>query len=98
MISAVGQLPRARRRRASAPRRPAKWRSWGSSRNPLGCNSHGSTRGLSRGTLYHSLRMRLLLFLAAAPLIAQQYDIVLANGRVIDPASGLDAVRHIGIR
>ncbi len=28
---------------------------------------------------------------------AQQFDIVLANGRVIDPASGLDAVRHIGI-
>src|SRR5882724_6680081 len=42
--------------------------------------------------------MRLLLFLAITPLLAQQYDIVLANGRLIDPASGLDAVRHIGIR
>src|SRR5712692_9089988 len=42
--------------------------------------------------------MRLLLFLAALPLLAQPYDIVLANGRVIDPAAGLDAVRHIGIR
>lgn len=26
------------------------------------------------------------------------YDLVLANGRVMDPASGLDAVRHVGIR
>jgi len=26
------------------------------------------------------------------------YDIVLANGRVLDPATNLDAVRHIGIR
>jgi N-acyl-D-aspartate/D-glutamate deacylase len=26
------------------------------------------------------------------------YDLVVANGRVVDPASGLDAVRHLGIR
>jgi N-acyl-D-aspartate/D-glutamate deacylase len=26
------------------------------------------------------------------------YDLVLANGRVMDPESGLDSVRHIGIR
>ncbi|BCS32467.1 D-glutamate deacylase [Luteitalea sp. TBR-22] len=26
------------------------------------------------------------------------YDLVIANGRVIDPASGLDAVRHVGVR
>lgn len=26
------------------------------------------------------------------------YDLVVANGRVLDPESGLDAVRHIGIR
>src|SRR4051812_36167332 len=37
-----------------------------------------------------------LLFLTAAS--AQQYDLVLANGRVMDPASGTDAVRHIGVR
>src|SRR5678815_4286674 len=42
--------------------------------------------------------MRLLLILLAAPLFAQQYDVVLANGRVIDPESGLDAVRSVGIR
>jgi dihydroorotase len=34
----------------------------------------------------------------ALPLAAQPYDIVIANGRVMDPASGLDAVRYIGIR
>ena len=32
-----------------------------------------------------------------APLTAQPYDLVLANGRVMDPESGLDAVRNIGI-
>lgn len=40
-------------------------------------------------------------FAFAAPILAQQqpqvYDLVIANGRVIDPESGLDAVRHIGI-
>ena len=29
---------------------------------------------------------------------AGPYDLVVANGRVIDPESGLDAIRHIGIR
>ena len=29
---------------------------------------------------------------------AISFDLVIANGRVIDPASGLDATRHIGIR
>src|SRR5881296_2789867 len=42
--------------------------------------------------------MKLLLVLLAAPLLAQQYDVVLANGRVIDPESGLDSIRHVGIR
>jgi N-acyl-D-aspartate/D-glutamate deacylase len=42
--------------------------------------------------------MKLLLVLLAAPLLAQQYDAVLANGRVIDPESGLDAIRNVGIR
>ena len=32
------------------------------------------------------------------PLAAQDYDLVIANGRVIDPESGLDQVRHIGVR
>lgn len=37
----------------------------------------------------------LLLTLAA---MAQQYDVVIANGRVMDPETGLDAVRNVGIR
>jgi predicted amidohydrolase YtcJ len=37
----------------------------------------------------------LLSFLHAQPA---PYDLVIAGGRVMDPESGLDAVRHIGIR
>jgi N-acyl-D-aspartate/D-glutamate deacylase len=33
-----------------------------------------------------------------APDPAPVFDLVVANGRVIDPESGLDAVRHVGIR
>src|SRR5256885_8227834 len=33
-----------------------------------------------------------------APLAAQDYDLVILNGRVIDPESGLDAIRNIGVR
>jgi dihydroorotase len=36
-------------------------------------------------------------FLFCAVLSAQTYDIVIANGRVIDPASKTDAVRWVGI-
>ena len=42
--------------------------------------------------------MRLLFFLAATLSAQTNYDIVIANGRVMDPESGLDAPRHIGIR
>jgi N-acyl-D-aspartate/D-glutamate deacylase len=41
--------------------------------------------------------MRLLLLMLPALLSAQTYDIVLQNGRVMDPESGLDAVRSVGI-
>ena len=34
----------------------------------------------------------------AAATQAQEFDVVLSRGRVMDPASGLDAVRDIGIR
>jgi N-acyl-D-aspartate/D-glutamate deacylase len=39
----------------------------------------------------------LLCLVVPAPTIAQQYDLVLVGGRVIDPESGLDAVRNVGI-
>jgi len=40
----------------------------------------------------------IVLLALAAPLAAQPYDIVLANGRVMDPESNLDAARNVGIR
>ena len=44
--------------------------------------------------------MRLLMVVLglACAAWAQEFEVVIANGRVMDPASGLDAVRHIGIR
>ncbi len=38
------------------------------------------------------------LFLVAAFATAQQYDLVLEGGRVMDPETGLDAVRNVAIR
>jgi N-acyl-D-aspartate/D-glutamate deacylase len=38
-----------------------------------------------------------LLVLASSALYAQQYDLVIEGGRVLDPESGLDAVRNVGI-
>jgi len=37
------------------------------------------------------------LLILLTPLSAQQYDLVIRNGRVIDPQSGLDAIRQLGI-
>ena len=36
-------------------------------------------------------------FLLLSPIYAQQYDLVIQGGRVIDPETGLDAVRNVGI-
>jgi len=44
------------------------------------------------------MRLPVILFAFAAALAAQPYDIVLANGRVMDPETNLDAVRNVGIR
>jgi N-acyl-D-aspartate/D-glutamate deacylase len=41
----------------------------------------------------------LYLFLFSTPFLsAQQYDIILEGGRVMDPDTGLDAIRNVGIR
>ncbi|MFM7784221.1 MAG: D-glutamate deacylase, partial [Gammaproteobacteria bacterium] len=41
----------------------------------------------------------LLIGLAfALPVAAESFDLVLANGRVMDPETGLDAPRNVGIR
>src|SRR6516162_10295965 len=43
-------------------------------------------------------KLALLCLLAVAPFsLAQQYDIVIEGGRVVDPETGLDAVRYVGI-
>src|SRR5690348_15081140 len=43
--------------------------------------------------------VRILSFLLlAGSLLAQPFDLVINNGRVLDPATNLDAVRHIGVR
>ena len=39
-----------------------------------------------------------LFLFATTALSAQQYDLVLEAGRVIDPETSLDAVRNVGIR
>jgi N-acyl-D-aspartate/D-glutamate deacylase len=47
----------------------------------------------------YNLRMRGVLLLSLSCLVsAQTYDVVIASGRVMDPESRLDAVRHVGIR
>ncbi len=40
----------------------------------------------------------LLALLLAQSLFPQTYDVVLSNGRVMDPESGLNAVRNVGIK
>ena len=46
--------------------------------------------------------MRIVLFALclalAAPSFAQTYDLVIEGGRVMDPETGMDAVRNVGIR
>ena len=39
-----------------------------------------------------------LICLAASVAAAGDYSLVISNGRVIDPETGLDAIRHVGIR
>lgn len=44
------------------------------------------------------MKFWLLSLLISAPVLAQTYDVVLANGRVIDPETNFDAVRNVGIQ
>jgi N-acyl-D-aspartate/D-glutamate deacylase len=59
-----------------------------------------SVPGLTGATL--AMIAALLLRLSAAAAVreqgAQAFDVVLNGGRVMDPASGLDAIRHVGLR
>ena len=38
------------------------------------------------------------LLAAAIPAVAQTYDVVILNGRVMDPETGYDAVANVGIK
>ena len=46
------------------------------------------------------LRFGLILCACLLPVLAQQtdFDLVIHHGRVMDPESGLDAIRHVGVR
>lgn len=48
---------------------------------------------MSRAVL--ALALTVFLFACSSP---PRYDIVIENGRVMDPESGLDAIRHVGIQ
>jgi N-acyl-D-aspartate/D-glutamate deacylase len=51
------------------------------------------------GTTMHRLILSLgLLAFSTTIVAAQQYDLVLEGGRVMDPETGLDAVRNVGVR
>lgn len=41
--------------------------------------------------------LSICLLMFSVPLVAQAYDLVIEGGRVMDPESGLDAVRNVGI-
>src|SRR5579864_6309189 len=48
--------------------------------------------------LMPKLTLSLVLLIFSTLTTAQQYDIALEGGRVMDPETGLDAVRNVGIR
>jgi N-acyl-D-aspartate/D-glutamate deacylase len=43
------------------------------------------------------LILSVALILCALPALSQSYDVVIQGGRVLDPETGLDAVRNVGI-
>ena len=71
----------------------------GASGHPLDLASH--TSGAYDRTLMRKLLSFILLFFflfGSTLLSAQQFDVVIEGGRVMDPETGLDAVRTVGIR
>ncbi|MGB7131355.1 MAG: D-glutamate deacylase, partial [Candidatus Sulfotelmatobacter sp.] len=50
-----------------------------------------------RKLVFHLFFFVLLLWGFSTVCVAQQYDLVIEGGRAIDPETGLDAVRNIGI-
>src|SRR5271154_5993678 len=57
-----------------------------------------SCASLVRGIMRLLILSLFFLFCSTTIVAAQQYDLVLEGGRVMDPETGLDAVRNVGIR
>ncbi len=49
-------------------------------------------------TAFRAAFLFLAVAIAACGPAVEEYDLIIANGRVIDPETGLDAVRHVGLR
>ncbi|MGI9262348.1 MAG: amidohydrolase family protein [Woeseiaceae bacterium] len=51
------------------------------------------------GTTLHNRFLLIVMLFLVSPVSAQEtFDIVISNGRVMDPETGLDAIRNVGIR
>ena len=48
--------------------------------------------------IFAAVMVTALFLVGSAPAQKSEFDLVLANGRVMDPESNLDAVRYVGIR
>ena len=71
---------------------------WHAGRACQGTLSRCPARSLVPGPWSPSLCLVLAGMSSTPAPAAAPYDLVVANGRVMDPESGLDAVRHVGIR
>jgi predicted amidohydrolase YtcJ len=56
-----------------------------------------NTMRIKTDVMTFSILVMALIFVKM-PLAAADYDLVIVNGRVMDPESGLDAVRNVGVR
>jgi len=48
--------------------------------------------------IFAAVMVTALFLVGSAQAQKSEFDLVLANGRVMDPESNLDAVRYVGIR
>jgi N-acyl-D-aspartate/D-glutamate deacylase len=46
---------------------------------------------------FRTVLLLLVAWVGALPAAAQDYDLVIIGGRVMDPESGLDALRNVGV-
>ena len=60
-------------------------------------SSSPTGRGVTRGQRARFCLAGVLAAACVALLPAQTYDVVIVNGRVLDPESNLDAIRSVGI-